>query len=591
MNFIMEKSILITILNIFILIGSLPHNLGNKLTKLKIPIKNSPKEKTPRNLESDNYIVLYFNQDFSYSGGFQNSVRDNISYIINQKYQYKKYTSLDVLDVYKGFGIEIHFNTPIKSLEFFFEGYIDTNMQNLVFIDFSNFISISVLNMESLFSLCYSLKSIDLTNFDTSKVTDMGHMFYNCYSLESIDLTNFDTSKVTNMEYMFFNCSSLKSIDLSNFVTSKVTDMEYMFCNCSSLKSLDLSSFNTFKVTDMKYMFYNCSSLTSIDISNFDMLNCYSYYSMFHNINDLNYINLYNLKNDKIISIYFYNTYSILFVCQKNKIIDNAYNCCNSNFQAYDCISSNNENNIPTDNNNPNSENNIPTDNNNHNNENIIPTDNNNHNNENIIPTDNNNHNNENNITTDYGANTDNTNSIDNNSTIISENKSSNKISTGTIVGIILGGVAIVGGIIAIVIYCKRIHPTSSEKICPCFRKKQPTITEKFKTETTIASIKNNIYEYETTNDKENPILLIFTLSGVETRILIDYNKTIDELIRFYFNNIGRPDLYGDPSIYFLIGGNNITPPYTKASVETLRKFELKSIRIIVEDSQDKIKK
>ena len=80
-------------------------------------------------------------------------------------------------------------------------------------------------------------------------------------------------------------------------------------------------------------------------------------------------------------------------------------------------------------------------------------------------------------------------------------------------------------------------------------------------------------------------------MSGVETRILIDYNKTIDELIRFYFNNIGRPDLYGDPSIYFLIGGNNITPPYTKAAVETLRKFELKSIRIIVEDSQDKIKK
>ena len=61
----MKKSILIMILYLFILIGLLPHNLGKNLTKFKITNKNNAKAKVPRNLESDNYIVLYFNKDYT----------------------------------------------------------------------------------------------------------------------------------------------------------------------------------------------------------------------------------------------------------------------------------------------------------------------------------------------------------------------------------------------------------------------------------------------------------------------------------------------------------------------------------------------
>jgi hypothetical protein len=82
------------------------------------------------------------------------------------------------------------------------------------------------------------------------------------------------------------------------------------------------------------------------------MANCYSYEDMFSEINSLKYINLYSFKNDRIISSIFNDINSTIFVCQKNKIIINskAYNCCDSNLEPYNCISSNSENTIPSNN-------------------------------------------------------------------------------------------------------------------------------------------------------------------------------------------------------------------------------------------------
>ena len=47
------------------------------------------------------------------------------------------------------------------------------------------------------------------------------------------------------------------------------------------------------------------------------------------------------MKNDKIISKTFDNIIEPIFVCQKDIIIDypKAYNCCDSNLRAYNCIS------------------------------------------------------------------------------------------------------------------------------------------------------------------------------------------------------------------------------------------------------------
>ena len=355
-------------------------------------------------------------------------------------------------------------------------------------IDLSNFDTSKVTDMGYMFSGCYSLEYIDLSNFNTSKITIMRWMFNGCSSLKSIELSNFDTSKVADMFSMFYNCYSLESIDLSNFDTSKVIYMRGMFSGCSSLKSINLSNFDTSKVTDMGYMFFGCYSLEYIDLSKLDMINCNSYENMFSDISNIRYINLYYLKNDKIISKTFDNIIEPIFVCQKDIIIDypKAYNCCDSNLRAYNCISKSTY----------------------------------------FIP----------------------------------------------IIGF---------AIIFTVIFCC---------IIDCLCKKKAYLKKK----TFVSNgIKPNIIEHDPQNDKDNPIKIIFQNPGIGvTSILIDSKETIDELIKFYFKACGRLDLYGDNTIFFLVNGKSIVPPYPKDFVETLKnKFvNSKTIRICVNDSDDKMK-
>ena len=593
-------SLIIIYLSLIILVLPKPYSIGKYLNNLNMINKdkvNKMNDRFKRNLNDDNFMILYFNQDCQYSSGFglESTYRNDVDFIINGNIKIIKFAKNESFSVTKGIGIEIHFNKAINSLFRFFDRREDKNMEYLTFVDFTNFNSISVSNMGFMFSECYSLESIDLSNFNTSQVIDMGWMFYNCNSLKSIDLSNFDTSQVTNMRWMFYNCFSLKSIDLSNFNTSQVIDMGWMFCECYSLKSIDLSNFDTSQVTDMRWMFWNCNSLKSIDLSNFDMFNCYSYNGMFSDISNITYINLYNFKKDKIISRTFNNISNPIFVCQKDKIIDNekAYNCCNSDLKVYDCITP--KTNIPPTTNIPKTNNivppttnipkpnniitpttNIPITNN------IIPQTTNIPKTDIIIPLD---------IDKTDSSNNDFTSNI---------TKSSSSISIGAIIGIIAGGIVFILGVIIIICYkcgfsCKncisRLKQSSSN----------PTTSPINQTQnTTIAHLTNNntneskIIRHKPESDIDNPILVIFQNQGVgDSQILIDYNESIDELIRFYFEINGRSDLYGDQSIRFLRGGECFTPPYPKKLVGTLvnKIVKSKTIKICVDDNDDKMKK
>ena len=50
-------------------------------------------------------------------------------------------------------------------------------------------------------------------------------MFYECNSLINLNFSNFNTQKVTNMEWMFYRCNSLTNLNFSNFNTQNVTNM------------------------------------------------------------------------------------------------------------------------------------------------------------------------------------------------------------------------------------------------------------------------------------------------------------------------------------------------------------------------------
>ena len=215
---------------LIILVMPKPHNIRKNLKISNVINKdssNNANEQFKRNLNDDNYMILYFNQDCSYPNGFvktnkllssslfDNVYRNDVDFITIGN-NYKKYTKNESFNVIKGIGIEIHFNKAIKKLTSFFDAFYDINMKYLSFVDLSNFDTSQVIDMNSMLYGCSSLKSLDLSNFDTSQVTDMGWMFYNCSSLESLDLSNFDTSQVSDMNSMFYNCNSLKSLDLSN---------------------------------------------------------------------------------------------------------------------------------------------------------------------------------------------------------------------------------------------------------------------------------------------------------------------------------------------------------------------------------------
>jgi len=67
---------------------------------------------------------------------------------------------------------------------------------------------------------------------------------YDKYSkyITEIDFSNFDSSTIINMEFVFSECSSLISFNPSNLDTTNMLSMDIMFSECSSLISLDISN-------------------------------------------------------------------------------------------------------------------------------------------------------------------------------------------------------------------------------------------------------------------------------------------------------------------------------------------------------------
>ena len=134
-------------------------------------------------------------------------------------------------------------------------------------LNFSDFDTSNVVDMDYMFSRCSNFITLDLSGFNTSNVTEMRSMFEDCKELLYLDLSQFDTSKVTDMNSMFYNCSKATFIDVANFDTSNVIDMSYMFAYCKSLIKLNLSKFDTSNVVSSENMFYYCESLETIYIS------------------------------------------------------------------------------------------------------------------------------------------------------------------------------------------------------------------------------------------------------------------------------------------------------------------------------------
>lgn len=134
-------------------------------------------------------------------------------------------------------------------------------------LNFSDFDTSNVVDMDYMFARCSNFITLDLSGFNTSKVTEMRSMFEHCTALLYLDLSRFDTSKVTDMNSMFYRCSNATFIDVANFDTSNVIDMSNMFAYCKLLIKLNLCKFDTSNVASSENMFYYCESLEAIYVS------------------------------------------------------------------------------------------------------------------------------------------------------------------------------------------------------------------------------------------------------------------------------------------------------------------------------------
>ena len=409
---------------------------------------------------------------------------------------------------------------------------------SLELINLKNFGTSFIIDMNSMFSGCSSLKYIDLSYFDTSSVSNMHSLFYGCSSLTSIDLTNFYTLHVIDMSNMFYGCSSLKKIILKIFNTYYVTDMSYMFFGCSSLESIDLSNFDTFNVYSMKQMFYGCDSLTFLNIKNFNMINCYSYDNMFSNANNIRYIYLYNFTNDKIISKIFNEAENLLYVCQKEKIITNpkVYNCCYYNSFFIFCeINEPDTSKIP------------------HYSDSIETSDS----------------STEINIVDDQ-----------------SNKSSSNKISIGAIIGIIGEAIILISIVTIIICYCKKKKNETNFLLIPP-PTPLPTHFPGGVSELNIFSITNQ-GEPQVQNEESKVTIQLITTSQERIIIKFDPEKTVADLIKFYFHKINRPELFGDMNIRFLLNAE-ILKYDSKELIKNKINKKNEVNTIVVDDLEDKI--
>ena len=239
--------------------------------------------------QSNNYIILYFEEDVNYYGNFINQYRKNINYINNENTTIKGNEKFTIKAYSK---LEIHILSNIISLSHFFNSLYDFNCEKII--------------------------SIDLSHLNTSLVQEINHIFFGCVSLKSINLSNTDSAQLTTMKAMFWGCKKLESIDLSNFKTSNVMDISNIVDNCVSLKVLNLSGLDLSNVENADYLLENV---------------------------DLEYIDMYNINASSILLTQlnkFLSDKSSLIVCQNQnlKIIDsdkNKHICCDYNYETGLC--------------------------------------------------------------------------------------------------------------------------------------------------------------------------------------------------------------------------------------------------------------
>ena len=105
-------------------------------------------------------------------------------------------------------------------------GLMFNECSSLKNLDVSNFNTAKVTDMEMMFCLCTGLTSLDLSSFNTSNVTGMQYIFSECNNLIKLTLgSGFATTENLDINRVFSSCYSLKTVaftgDIPSIINSK----------------------------------------------------------------------------------------------------------------------------------------------------------------------------------------------------------------------------------------------------------------------------------------------------------------------------------------------------------------------------------
>ena len=134
-------------------------------------------------------------------------------------------------------------------------------------LDFSNFSTVNVMNMDYMFANSIYFEHLDLSSFSTGNLRAMNYMFNGCTYLQDVNLSSFNTERVDFMEGVFYRCENLEKINLTNFKMYSVKSTAKMFARCYSLEQIIFDYFDGYNLLDITGMFFECNSLKEIVVN------------------------------------------------------------------------------------------------------------------------------------------------------------------------------------------------------------------------------------------------------------------------------------------------------------------------------------
>ena len=169
-------------------------------------------------------------------------------------------------------------------------------------------------------------------------ISTMSGIFRDCNNLIEIDFSNFKSKEVKNLNTAFLNCNSLTSINFKNFDSSKVETMDNTFEKCEKLTSLDLSNFQTTNLKSMFYTFKDCKNIEFLNLYNFNSENLKNVNNILEGCDEINYI----IINDEVAKNKILNKSNFEFndICNLNEIYFQCKNCNETNNFQIQCTNS-----------------------------------------------------------------------------------------------------------------------------------------------------------------------------------------------------------------------------------------------------------